>query len=110
MDKYVTNYIHNCDTCIDCCIGNDQQILVALSYNKSFKVCIQEMLDIMDAFFRVIPMQKKIPVFENNISAPRTIDERKIVQFIEETLSKTLISKLGIFLSKLILRHFSTSR
>jgi hypothetical protein len=54
-----TDYIHNHDTCIDCCIGNDQQILDALSYNKKFKVCIQETLDIMDAFFRVIPMPKR---------------------------------------------------
>ncbi len=54
-----TNCIHNHDTCIDCCIGNDQQILNALSYNKSFKNCIKETLDIMDAFFRVIPMPKK---------------------------------------------------
>ncbi len=44
------------DTCIDCCIGIDQQILDAFSSNKSFKFCIQETLDIMDAFFRVIPM------------------------------------------------------
>jgi hypothetical protein len=54
-----TDYIHYRDTCIDCCIGNDQQILDSLSYNKSFKVCIQETLDIMDAFFRVIPTPKK---------------------------------------------------
>jgi hypothetical protein len=54
-----SSYINNCDTCIDCCIGNDQHILDALSYNKNFKVHIQETLDIMDAFFRVIPMQKK---------------------------------------------------
>jgi hypothetical protein len=54
-----TNYIHNRDTCIDCCIGNNQQILDALSSHKSFKVCIQETLDIMDAFFRVIPMPKR---------------------------------------------------
>ncbi len=47
------------DTCIDCCIGNDQQILDALSSNKSFKVRIQERLDIMDAFFRVIPTPKR---------------------------------------------------
>ncbi len=47
------------DTCIDCCIGNDQQILDALSSNKSFKVCIQEALDIMDAFIRVIPTPKR---------------------------------------------------
>jgi hypothetical protein len=47
------------DTCIDCCIGNDQQILDALSSNKSFKVCVQETLDIVDAFFRVIPMPKR---------------------------------------------------
>ncbi len=53
-----TEYIHNRDTCIDCCIGNDQQILNALSYNKSLKVRIQETFDIMDAFFRVIPTPK----------------------------------------------------
>ncbi len=47
------------DTCIDCCIGNDQQILDALSSNKSFKVRIQETLDIVEAFFRVIPMPKR---------------------------------------------------
>ncbi len=54
-----TNYIHNRDTYIDCYIGNNQQILNTLSYNKSFKVHIQEMLDIMDAFFKVIPMPKQ---------------------------------------------------
>jgi hypothetical protein len=54
-----TDCIPNHDTCIDCCIGNDQQILDALSSNKSYKVCIQEMLDIVDAFFRVIPMSKR---------------------------------------------------
>ncbi len=53
-----TDYVHTHDTCIDCCIGNDQQILDALSYNTSFKVCIRETFDIMDAFFRVIPTQK----------------------------------------------------
>jgi hypothetical protein len=40
----------------------------------------------VDAFFRVIPTPKKKPVFKNYISAPRTNDERKIVQFIEGTL------------------------
>jgi hypothetical protein len=54
-----TEYIHNRDTCIDCCIGIDQQILNALSYNKNFKVRTQETFDIMDAFFRVIPMLKR---------------------------------------------------
>jgi hypothetical protein len=54
-----TNYIQNSDTCIDCCIGNDQQILDALSYNKSFKVHIQETFDIVDGFFRVIPTLKR---------------------------------------------------
>jgi hypothetical protein len=57
------NMCPNCmlyrDICIDCFIGNDQQNLDALSSNKSFKVCIQEMLDIMDALFRVIPMPKR---------------------------------------------------
>ncbi len=54
-----TNCIPNRDTCIDCCIGNDQQILDALLSNKSCKVRIQETLDIVDAFFRVIPMSKR---------------------------------------------------
>jgi hypothetical protein len=54
-----TDCIPNCNTCIDCCIGNDQQILNALSSNKSFKVCIQETLDIVDAFFKVIPELKR---------------------------------------------------
>ena len=54
-----TNCISYRDTCIDCCIGNNQQILNALSSNKSFKVCIQETLDIVDAFFRVIPTPKE---------------------------------------------------
>ncbi len=54
-----TDCIFYCDTCIDCCIGNDQQILDALSSNKRLKVCIQETLDIMDDFFRVIPMPKR---------------------------------------------------
>jgi hypothetical protein len=57
------NMCNNCipyhDTCIECCIGNDQQILDAISSNKSFKVCIQETLDIVDAFFRVIPTPKR---------------------------------------------------
>jgi hypothetical protein len=69
------NCIPNHDTCIDCCIGNDQQILDALSSNKIFKVRIKETLDIVDAFFRVIPMSKKLPIFKRNISAPRTNDE-----------------------------------
>ncbi len=54
-----TNCIPNHDTCIDCCIGNDQHILNAILSNKSFKVCIQETLDIVDAFFRVIPTSKR---------------------------------------------------
>jgi hypothetical protein len=54
-----TDCIPYCDTCIDCCIGNDQQILDALSSNKIFKGRIQETLDIVDAFFRVIPTQKR---------------------------------------------------
>jgi hypothetical protein len=66
-----TNYILYHDTCIDCCIGNDQQIPNALSSNKSFEVRIQEMLDIMDAFFRVIPTPKRNhPSRKKYISAP----------------------------------------
>jgi hypothetical protein len=102
-----TNCIPCRDTCIDCCIGNDQQILNSLSSNKSFKVRIQEMLDIVDAFFRVIPMPKKTPILERYISAPRKNDEIQVVQFIERTLSKTLIGKLGNFFTNTISKLLS---
>jgi hypothetical protein len=36
-----------------CCIGNNQQILDALSPHKSYEDCMKDMLNIMDAFFRV---------------------------------------------------------
>jgi hypothetical protein len=65
-----TDCIPNRDTCIDCCIGNDQQILNALSSNKRFKVCIQETLDIVDAFFRVIPTSKRNHLFQKKHFCP----------------------------------------
>jgi hypothetical protein len=75
------------DTCIDCCIGNDQQILDALSSNKSFKVHIQERLDIVDAFFRVIPTPKRNHPSSKEIFLPlEKNDEIQVVQFIDGTL------------------------
>ena len=49
-----TDYIPNSDTCNDCCIGNNQQILDALLFNKHSKNCFKDILDLMDAFFRVL--------------------------------------------------------
>ncbi len=37
----------------DCCIGNNQQILDALSSHKSYEDCMKDVFDIMDAFFTV---------------------------------------------------------
>ncbi len=57
--KVCTDCIPNRDTCNDCCIGNNQQVLDALSSNKNFKDHIKDTLDIVDAFFKVNPMAKK---------------------------------------------------
>ncbi len=65
-----TDCISYHDTCIDCCIVINQQILDALSSNKSFKVCIQETLHIMDAFFRVIPTPKRNHLSSKEIFLP----------------------------------------
>jgi hypothetical protein len=97
-----TNCIPYCDTCIDCCIGKDKQILDTLSSNKSFKVHIQESLDIVDAFFRVIPTPKRNHPSLKDIFLPlEKNDEIQVVQFIECILSKTHISKLGRFFKKI---------
>jgi hypothetical protein len=38
----------------------------------------------VDAFIKVVPMPKRNhPASKKNISAPNTIDENKVVQFIE---------------------------
>ncbi len=43
----------NHDSQNDCCIGNNQQILDALSPHKSYADCMKDMFNIMDAFFTV---------------------------------------------------------
>jgi hypothetical protein len=56
--KKCTEAMPNCDNQNDCYIGNDQQILDALSPHKSYEDCMKDMFDIKDAFFTVPP--KKI--------------------------------------------------
>jgi hypothetical protein len=51
--KKCTEAIPNHDNQNDCCIGNDQQSLDALSHHKSYENCMKDMFDIMDAFFTV---------------------------------------------------------
>jgi hypothetical protein len=86
------NYIHNRD-CIDCCIGNNKQILDALSYNKNFKVCIQETLDIMDAFFRVIPMPKKYhPSLKTIFLAQEQMMREKLYSSLNKPFQKHLLA------------------
>jgi hypothetical protein len=43
----------NCDNQNNCCIGNNQRILDALSPHKSYKDRMKDMFNIMDAFFTV---------------------------------------------------------
>ncbi len=51
--KKCTEAMPNCDNQNDCCIGNDQQTLDALSPCKSYEDRMKDMFDIMDAFFTV---------------------------------------------------------
>jgi hypothetical protein len=48
-----TEAMLNHDNQNDCCIGNDQQSLDALSPHKSYEDRMQDIFDIMDAFFTV---------------------------------------------------------
>ncbi len=50
--KKCTEAMHSHDYQNDCCIGNNQQILDALSPHK-YEDCIKDIFDIMDAFFTV---------------------------------------------------------
>ncbi len=94
-----TDCISYRDTCIDCCIGNDQQILNALSSNKSFKVCIQELLDIMDAFFRVIPTPKRNHPSSKDIFLPLEKMMRfKLHSLLKEPFQKHLFASWEDFL------------
>ncbi len=88
-----------CDTCIDCCIGNYQQILDVLSSNKSFKVCIQETLGIMDAFFRVIPTPKRNPPSLKEIFLPlEKMTRFKLRSLLKEPFHKHLFASWEEFL------------
>jgi hypothetical protein len=51
--KKCTEAMPNHDNQNDCCIGNDQQILDALSPHKSYEDCMIDIFGIMDAFFTV---------------------------------------------------------
>ncbi len=51
--KKCTEVMPNHDNQHDCCIGNDQQILDALSTHKSYEDCMKDMFNIIDAFFTV---------------------------------------------------------
>jgi hypothetical protein len=52
-----TEAMPNQDNQNDCCIGNNQQILDALSPHKSYEDCMKGMFNIMDAFF-IVPFKK----------------------------------------------------
>ncbi len=94
-----TDRIPYCDTCIDCCIGNNQQILDALSSNKSFKVRIQETLDIIDAFFRVIPTPKRNHPSSKEIFLPLEKMMRfKLHSLLKEPFHKHLFASWEEFL------------
>jgi hypothetical protein len=51
--KKCTEAMPNHDNQNDCCIGNDQQILYALSPLKSYEDHMKDIFNIMDAFFTV---------------------------------------------------------
>jgi hypothetical protein len=55
--KKSTKAMPNHDNQNDCCIGNDQQFLDALSPHKSYEDCMKDMFDIIDAF-RTVPSKK----------------------------------------------------
>jgi hypothetical protein len=52
--KKCTEATRNHDNQNDCCIGNNQQILDALSPHKSYEDCMKDMFNIMDAFFTIL--------------------------------------------------------
>jgi hypothetical protein len=94
-----TNCIPNCNICIDCCTGNDQQILDALSSNKSFKVCIQETLDIVDAFFRVIPTSKRnYPSSKETFLPLEQMMRAKLYSSLNESFKTHLLASWETFL------------
>jgi hypothetical protein len=48
-----TEAMPNCNNQNDCCIGNYQQFLDALSPHKSYEDSMKDIFDILDAFFMV---------------------------------------------------------
>jgi hypothetical protein len=98
------------DTCIDCCIGNDQQILDALSSNKSFKVCIQETLDIVDAFFRAIPMPKRNnPSLKETFLPLEQMMRFKLYSSLKEPFQIHLLASWEFFLQTPAEHYFLTA-
>ncbi len=94
-----TNCIPYLDTCINCCIGNNQQILDALTSNKSFKVHTQKMLDIVDAFFRVIPTPKRNHPSSKDIFLPLEQMMRfMLYSSLKESIQKHLLASWDFFL------------
>jgi hypothetical protein len=51
--KKFTEAMPDCDNQNDCCIGDDEQILDALSRHKSYEDCMKYMINVMDALFTV---------------------------------------------------------
>jgi hypothetical protein len=51
--KKYTEAMPNRNNQNDCCIGNNQQILDALSPHKSYEDCMKDIFDFIDAFFTV---------------------------------------------------------
>jgi hypothetical protein len=93
-----TNCIPNHETCIDCCIEYDQQIFDALSSNKKFKVCIQEMLDIVDAFFRVIlTSNKSHPPLKETFLPLEQMMRAKLYSSLNESFKAQLLTSWRFF-------------
>jgi hypothetical protein len=75
--KKCTEAMPNRDNQNDCCIGNNQQILYALSPHKSYEDCMKDMFGIMDKFlYSSILKNERAHTTGCYISAPRTIVER----------------------------------
>ncbi len=55
--KKCTETMPNFDNQNDCCIGNHQQILDAISSHKCYEDHMKDMFNIMDAFF-IVPSKK----------------------------------------------------
>ncbi len=81
--KKCTMAMPNCDNQKDCCIGNNQQILDALSPHKSHEDCMRDMFDIMGAFFTVPSKKMRGHISPDIIFLP-------LEQMMRELLYKSL--------------------